>query len=792
MSFTSDVFNVIVQPYGGDGIRFVSYQTDDDADTVTSAGYFVGVESYGARVNDLVFVSPIAGEDETYIVRIVDIDVLGNGTAELSRTDMSMQAFDTVADVEDARINRRVDAIYVSGYYDAGDGGGAHYKRVSSEPSHAGKIQSDDGAWWEIAENAVSVRMLGAKGDGTAGVDLAAINAALGVGRPVYVPKPSVKYLIDGPLTIPAGACLFSDAGKALIETSSSAIISANGIDGVSLSNLIFRGPHNGTSYHVTLTDCERWKFAGVEFENGNSGIDVSGGADHEWTDLDFRNIRGTCVKLRGGFVRGTFRSVHSKNVRNFTILVEDASRIDIYDLRRWYDASDITVYLAGEVVSGRLGNEALGVRYSGSFVRLFGHDISDINENSISLTGVKNEVHGGRISNGANTGIHLYGRENMVVGGSVRSCLGAGVQISANAGGIARRNKVIGVASEANDIGFHVTDDAYATWSSGGSTSTSYCKSVSGAITRVYESASGTVTTFGTVQPVHESGTVSDGVNDWTYIVRVTNSETLDARENTIIGCTANDNTNEEFLDDTVAAAVNTFIGNPNDTATWSLAPGSGTYQHTVISDTLSPQINQRRKLATGNGDVSGATVVGKWDVQGWLNGAFRFCGRVTWFVHSVAGSIVRAKLKINVTNSAGDDWAAFHLSEQGYLGIGNAVTFTENDPSCSLDVDGMAAANVRGDRARTDVTISSGAITVTGAGYVRVTTAGPASITDILSDDPYSPEVFIVANSGTITIVHDTNKIRCHGGADQDIVALQGGLRFKKQVGSGVWEQM
>lgn len=60
-----------------------------------------------------------------------------------------------------------VNSLNTLGYTTAGDGGGALYNRVFSEPSHQGKFQSADGAWWELAEQEVSVFMFGAKGDGS-------------------------------------------------------------------------------------------------------------------------------------------------------------------------------------------------------------------------------------------------------------------------------------------------------------------------------------------------------------------------------------------------------------------------------------------------------------------------------------------------------------------------------------------------------------------------------------------------------------------------------------------------
>lgn len=56
-----------------------------------------------------------------------------------------------------------VASIATSGYYSSGDGGAASYVRVSSEPSHGLKLQSSDGAWWELAEKEPTLRMAGAK-----------------------------------------------------------------------------------------------------------------------------------------------------------------------------------------------------------------------------------------------------------------------------------------------------------------------------------------------------------------------------------------------------------------------------------------------------------------------------------------------------------------------------------------------------------------------------------------------------------------------------------------------------
>lgn len=85
--------------------------------------------------------------------------------------------YDTVAAVEAATIGGSVGSIQTAGYYAAGDGGGAIYKRVGSMPSHALRVQSADGAWWEFGETVINVLQAGAKGDGTT-EDVTAFNAA--------------------------------------------------------------------------------------------------------------------------------------------------------------------------------------------------------------------------------------------------------------------------------------------------------------------------------------------------------------------------------------------------------------------------------------------------------------------------------------------------------------------------------------------------------------------------------------------------------------------------------------
>ncbi|WP_415279319.1 hypothetical protein [Brucella sp. BZ] len=109
-------------------------------------------------------------------------------------------SFSTVASVQSTVIPFPISYLRTAGYYAAGDGGGALYKRVISEPTHAGKIQSADGAWWELSTEYVTPNMFGARCDGV-NDDVPAINAAwayatsLGlIGAPLHLVSNKVYY----------------------------------------------------------------------------------------------------------------------------------------------------------------------------------------------------------------------------------------------------------------------------------------------------------------------------------------------------------------------------------------------------------------------------------------------------------------------------------------------------------------------------------------------------------------------------------------------------------------------
>lgn len=131
-----------------------------------------------AGVNDATLAAEKAAEEAQ---EARDVAVSAAGT--------NLVNFASRSAAQETNIPPVISYLNTAGYAAPGDGGGALYKKVASEPSRPGKFQSADGAWWELAETTITPRMLGAAGDGAltdqglgtgSGTDdTAALNAAI-------------------------------------------------------------------------------------------------------------------------------------------------------------------------------------------------------------------------------------------------------------------------------------------------------------------------------------------------------------------------------------------------------------------------------------------------------------------------------------------------------------------------------------------------------------------------------------------------------------------------------------
>lgn len=86
---------------------------------------------------------------------------------------------DAATDIAGITVDADVMVIEAAGHAEPGDGGWARYRRTATEPAHAGKVQSADGAWWGLQPGPEGFNLLAFGVDPTGTTDSsAALQAA--------------------------------------------------------------------------------------------------------------------------------------------------------------------------------------------------------------------------------------------------------------------------------------------------------------------------------------------------------------------------------------------------------------------------------------------------------------------------------------------------------------------------------------------------------------------------------------------------------------------------------------
>ena len=173
-----------------------------DADSVTTNPSPVVADASGAF-------GPVYVEQQALKVNITtsaDVDLPGYPIDDLFPEEGS-DVYDTRADLAAANIDADQDWVETAGYTSAGDGGGAMYVRVATEPTHSMKVQSADGAHWEYVPDQGVVNTLAAASATTVG---AAVNAAIGFVKAKRTN--SDTWYDDGlMIRVPAGSYTFDE-----------------------------------------------------------------------------------------------------------------------------------------------------------------------------------------------------------------------------------------------------------------------------------------------------------------------------------------------------------------------------------------------------------------------------------------------------------------------------------------------------------------------------------------------------------------------------------------------------
>jgi len=215
-------------------------------------------------------------------------------------------------------IPSNIDTIQTTGYYEGGDGGGAYYNRVGSEPATGG-LQDASGAWFVLSPyQQICPKMFGAYGDGThddtdafqAAIDFIVpdVSAASGPHSPIYlgvanylvtqvIPKEGVRFVgvgegnshsrtawpnfgFQSQITQPAGE------NKSLFLYNSTSTSAVSGvISDISFEKINIRMGWTGPGDAVTISG------NAIEF----NGVYCTQGC--RFDDLEFHNIPGDCIK---------------------------------------------------------------------------------------------------------------------------------------------------------------------------------------------------------------------------------------------------------------------------------------------------------------------------------------------------------------------------------------------------------------------------------------------------------------------------------------------------------------
>lgn len=168
--------------------------------------------------------------------------------------------------------------LRIAGYNAAGDGGAALYKKVGAQPTHQGRIQSADGAWWELSENIINPVMFGADPTGIADSAAAFQNAydynVNGVDihvNPSHTFKISTPVILTHPGSITCERAFTANRFLITAGTSSNDVFQVRS-GSVTLRGLTINRPGNptGSSIAISIGDDTRVVTDGA-MTNGSS-----------------------------------------------------------------------------------------------------------------------------------------------------------------------------------------------------------------------------------------------------------------------------------------------------------------------------------------------------------------------------------------------------------------------------------------------------------------------------------------------------------------------------------------
>jgi len=387
-----------------------------------------------------------------------------------------------------------------------------------------------------LRARSADVRDFGAVADGTTdntvAINLAMSTLAAAGGGVVQLPWGSAAgWLVNGRLDMPAGVTLLGEGAlrPALLMSAAEGVRFA--AEDAGLIGVRIVGTHSTSSYQIRVQAAAARTAIDVVIENGNSGIQCD--APDCTIDAVMHEMRGTGIRLNGATCTGTTVYFDGRNLASFGIFITlGSTRNRILRARKIAVAALFTAWQSAnrpEAADGQMGIETIGVTFDSPEQVIGTVECVRTGDAGVSISSDRNTMQSISAIDCKLNGLSVIGSNNMIGSVFALRCL-TGVGFTPNAGGISKRN-VIGtvISIDATLYGVQSNDASnYSVWASEGATSGQYC--VVGL--RVYRS-NVAVSTFGTITPVHTTGSASDGVNTWNYITAA--ATTLDADENSV-----------------------------------------------------------------------------------------------------------------------------------------------------------------------------------------------------------------------------------------------------------------
>jgi hypothetical protein len=243
---------------------------------------------------------------------------------------------DSRAALEAASVPAGIPLLFLRSYAQAGDGGAAYYKRAASEPGHAGKIRSADGAWWELAEPRPTPQMFGALHGIFGGADLATRLSVIG-GRIAAIA--SQRGINGGFRSLRCSGVRFEGGAYGIVWSNSVAAAEDGEITGCVFEGQTIWGVSTSTNSRGLLTGCTfrstngfrtlpttlDWLLSGNDF-SAVSGIQTSDGNGLlAVVGLDTAGVDLQLTPKSSGYVRfGTHSAIGAEALSGY-IEIKDA-----------------------------------------------------------------------------------------------------------------------------------------------------------------------------------------------------------------------------------------------------------------------------------------------------------------------------------------------------------------------------------------------------------------------------------------------------------------------------------